>query len=80
MTILIPRVWVTLPAGNGLLRSEATMLGRPTRVKGKPAYVEVFTDSGRHTLAPYEAVQASNEAGEALLAYVPPEPEAKASA
>lgn len=78
MTILFPRVFVTLPAGPISLRSEATMLGHPTRVKGKPVAVEVLTDSGRHTLVPFENVEAGNDAARALLR--PQDPETKASA
>jgi hypothetical protein len=73
-----PRVRTVIPTNYGdsvavYLEVEARLLGRPTRVKGKPHSVEVLLSSGRYTLADYNRTEALNETARALLEYVEPE-------
>jgi hypothetical protein len=73
MTILEdePTVRVGVDVKYEKIHMNATMQGKPTRVKGAVVYVEVLTETGRHTLVPVENVEPLNETAKAMLAAEP---------
>lgn len=68
-----PKVRITIPKADGLLNTDAELLGYPARHEGKPTRIEVRLPNGRHTTAPYGTCEALNEAARVLLAYQPAE-------
>ena len=73
--VVRPLVSAVLDDRDGRKQVTAYLLGRVTRVKGKPVMCELFVfANGRYTTTPFANVSALNREAAAEMAWAPPAP------